>query len=148
MALADHLHAAYGQQRECPESESLRPEQGSDDDVAPVRNHRQSPAAPRAETVGGEDLVRFVGQLHGEPACFIETSGEAPVPPSDPEMVITSASAFATPTAMVLPLGSLTSFTETRSAWLERLEVVDELGEREVFDRVECRVWGRGEIRE
>src|ERR687890_210165 len=38
---------------------------------------------------------------HGSPACLIEESGEAPVPPSWPEMVMWSAFAFATPAAMV-----------------------------------------------
>ena len=37
----------------------------------------------------------------GSPACFKDVSGEAPVPPSKPEMRITSAFAFATPAAMV-----------------------------------------------
>jgi len=59
VALADHF-AAHGKQRKGPESESLRTEQGSDDDVAsgaqPTVCLQQN---PRAETVGGEDLVRF-----------------------------------------------------------------------------------------
>jgi hypothetical protein len=57
----------------------------------------------------------------GEAACLIDTNGEAPVPPSDPEIVITSASALATPTAMVPTPGSLTSFTETRAVGLNAL---------------------------
>ena len=48
---------------------------------------------------------------HGKPACFNEVNGEAPVPPSKPEIKITSALAFATPAAMV-PTPTLdTSFT-------------------------------------
>ncbi len=53
----------------------------------------------------------------GMPACLIEVSGEAPVPPSCPEMSTTSACAFATPAAMVPTPTSATSFTETRARW-------------------------------
>ena len=49
----------------------------------------------------------------GEPACFILTHGLAPVPPSLPAIVIMSAPALATPTAIVPTPGSETSFTET-----------------------------------
>ena len=50
---------------------------------------------------------------HGEPACLIEVSGEAPVPPSKPAMVTWSARAFATPAATVPTPISETSFTDT-----------------------------------
>ena len=49
---------------------------------------------------------------HGDPACFIEVSGLAPVPPSNPDIVIWSALAFATPAATVPTPTSETSFTE------------------------------------
>ncbi len=52
------------------------------------------------------------------PACLMEESGEAPVPPSWPEMSTTSACALATPAAMVPTPTSATSFTETRAWWL------------------------------
>ena len=52
----------------------------------------------------------------GEPACLIEVSGEAPVPPSKPEMVMWSARALATPAATVPTPTSETSFTETSAA--------------------------------
>ena len=37
----------------------------------------------------------------GPPACLMDVSGEAPVPPSWPEIWMMSASAFATPEATV-----------------------------------------------
>ncbi len=49
----------------------------------------------------------------GEPACLIEVSGEAPVPPSKPAMVTWSARALATPAATVPTPISETSLTET-----------------------------------
>ena len=55
---------------------------------------------------------------HGEPACLIEVSGEAPVPPSKPAMVTWSARAFETPAATVPTPTSETSFTETAAAGL------------------------------
>jgi hypothetical protein len=48
---------------------------------------------------------------HGKPACFNEVSGDAPVPPSNPEINITSAFAFATPAAIVPTPTSETNFT-------------------------------------
>ena len=47
---------------------------------------------------------------------MMEVSGEAPVPPSNPEMVTWSARALATPAATVPTPTSLTSLTEMR-AW-------------------------------
>ena len=47
----------------------------------------------------------------GEPACFIDVSGLAPVPPSKPAIVIWSALAFATPAATVPTPISDTNFT-------------------------------------
>ena len=47
----------------------------------------------------------------GNPACFNEVSGEAPVPPSKPEIRITSAFALATPAAIVPTPTSETNFT-------------------------------------
>ena len=49
----------------------------------------------------------------GEPACFSEVRGLAPVPPSKPEMVTWSDIAFDTPAATVPTPTSETSFTET-----------------------------------
>ena len=51
----------------------------------------------------------------GLPAYLIDDNGEAPVPPSWPEMVTWSALAFATPAATVPTPISLTSFTDTRA---------------------------------
>ena len=53
----------------------------------------------------------------GMPACLMDVSGEAPVPPSCPEMSTTSACAFATPAAIVPTPTSATSFTDTRARW-------------------------------
>ena len=60
-------------------------------------------------------------ELPWRAGMLIETRGEAPVPPSDPEIVMTSASALATPTAIVPTPGSLTSFTETSAVGLKAL---------------------------
>ncbi len=54
----------------------------------------------------------------GMPACLMEVSGEAPVPPSWPEMSTTSACALATPAAMVPTPSSATSFTLMRASRL------------------------------
>ena len=54
----------------------------------------------------------------GEPACLMEVSGEAPVPPSKPEIVTWSARALATPAATVPTPTSETSFTDTSAAGL------------------------------
>ena len=50
----------------------------------------------------------------GEPACLIEVSGAAPVPPSNPDTVTWSARALLTPAATVPTPISDTSFTDTR----------------------------------
>ena len=47
------------------------------------------------------------------PACLIDDSGLAPVPPLCPLICTMSASAFTTPAAMVPTPCSATSFTET-----------------------------------
>ena len=47
----------------------------------------------------------------GKPACLREVKGEAPVPPSNPEINITSALALATPAAIVPTPTSETNFT-------------------------------------
>ncbi len=52
---------------------------------------------------------------HGPPAYLIDESGDAPVPPSCPEIVTWSACAFATPAATVPTPISDTSFTLMRA---------------------------------
>ncbi len=52
---------------------------------------------------------------HGTPAWRMDETGDAPVPPSWPEMRTWSAPAFATPAATVPTPTSATSFTETRA---------------------------------
>ena len=54
----------------------------------------------------------------GLPACLIEVSGEAPVPPSKPEIVTWSARPLDTPAATVPTPISETSFTETAASGL------------------------------
>ena len=51
----------------------------------------------------------------GTPPCLMLVSGDAPVPPSCPEIRITSACAFATPAAIVPTPDTATSFTEMRA---------------------------------
>ena len=55
---------------------------------------------------------------HGTPPCLIDVRGEAPVPPSWPEISTTSEKAFATPAATVPTPISATSFTWTRASGL------------------------------
>ena len=55
---------------------------------------------------------------HGTPACLIDDSGDAPVPPSWPEIWMMSALALATPAAMVPMPAPATSFTLTLAAGL------------------------------
>ena len=52
---------------------------------------------------------------HGRPACFNEVKGDAPVPPSYPEIKTTSALALATPAATVPTPTSETNFTLMRA---------------------------------
>ena len=56
-------------------------------------------------------VASAIPNSQGRPACFREVKGEAPVPPSYPEIKITSALAFATPAAIVPTPTSETSFT-------------------------------------
>ena len=55
---------------------------------------------------------------HGVPACLIELQGEAPVPPSWPEMVTWSDLALDTPAATVPTPTSETSLTEIEAVGL------------------------------
>ncbi len=57
---------------------------------------------------------------HGTPADWIEDRGDAPVPPSKPEISTWSAFALATPAATVPTPTSDTSFTLTRAAGFEQ----------------------------
>ncbi len=71
----------------------------------------------------------------GLPAWVSEVSGEAPVPPSKPEMVTWSARHLATPAATVPTPTSDTSLTEMRALLVDALEVADQL--RQVFDGID-----------
>ena len=55
---------------------------------------------------------------HGTPPCLMLVSGEAPVPPSWPEISTTSACALQTPAATVPTPASATSFTWIRASGL------------------------------
>ncbi|MND86954.1 hypothetical protein D3C80_789370 [compost metagenome] len=55
---------------------------------------------------------------HGIPVCCNEVNGAAPVPPSYPEIKITSAFALATPAAIVPTPTSETNLTFTRASRL------------------------------
>ncbi len=103
VALAHH-DAAGHDQRGRRKAELVGPQQGADDHVAPgaqaaVHLHRDTPAQPVQHQglvgLGQPDLPGRAGVLdgrvwwvsaspisHGEPACLMEVSGEAPVPPS------------------------------------------------------------------
>ena len=52
---------------------------------------------------------------HGSPACLMELSGDAPVPPLSPEISTTSACALETPAATVPTPASATSLTAMRA---------------------------------
>ena len=75
---------------------------------------------PVAQAVEQQGLLGL-GQAElprGPPACLSEVSGEAPVPPSWPEIRTTSACALDTPAATVPTPTSATSFTCTRARGL------------------------------
>ena len=74
------------------------------------RTRPRSPLSTRARWVSASPIS------HGMPACLMDDSGLAPVPPLPPEMCTTSASALTTPAAMVPTLSVDTSFTDTWAA--------------------------------
>ena len=93
---------ARSNQRRRREGEVLSPQQRRHGDVAPrlelaVGLQDHTPAQP----VLDEDLLGLGDTPAPGQACMAEESGEAPVPPSWPEMVMWSALAFATPAAIV-----------------------------------------------
>ncbi len=79
---------------------------------------------------------------HGKPACLIELIGDAPVPPSKPEISTTSAFALATPAAMVPTPAFDTNFTLIRAARLAFFKSEYQLGQ--IFNRINIVVRGRG----
>ena len=115
-----HHHAAGRDQRRRREAHLVGAEQRRDHDVAArlqlaVRLHPDA----RPEIVQHEGLLRLRSPIsHGIPAWKIEDTGEAPVPPSWPEINTWSAPAFATPAATVPTPTSATSFTEIRAEGL------------------------------
>ena len=79
----------------------------------------------------------------GPPACLSEVSGDAPVPPSWPEISTTSACAFETPAATVPTPTSDDQLHVDAGARVGVLEVVDQL--RQVLDRVDVVVRRRAD---
>ena len=71
---------------------------------------------------------------HGTPACLIECSGEAPVPPSCPLISTTSALAFATPAAIGADADLGYQLDADPRAAVGVLQIVDKL--RQVLDRI------------
>jgi hypothetical protein len=108
-----HHDAARHHQRRGREAELLGAEQRGDDDVAAglelaVGLHDD----PVAQAVEQQRLLGLgQAELPGPPACLSDVSGEAPVPPSWPEISTTSACALETPAATVPTPTSATSFT-------------------------------------
>ncbi len=98
-----HHDAAERDERRGREAELLRAEQRGDDDVAAGLHLavRLDDDAERRLFSTSVWCVSARPSSHGMPACLIEVCGEAPVPPSKPEMSTTSACAFATPAAIV-----------------------------------------------
>ena len=123
----------------------------------PIPRHPASATSPRH---GRSDAaVRCAGARHGErgrasvprgfptgpsshgmPANLILVCGDAPVPPTWPETRIRSASAFATPAAIVPIPERATSLTGDRGLRIDLFQIVDQL--REILDRVDV-VMGR-----
>ncbi len=101
-----------------------------------TRTRPRRPLSTRARWVSARPSSQAM------PACLMEESGLAPVPPLAPDTWMTSASALAQPAAMVPTPSSATSFTET-CARVDLLEVVDELGQ--VLDGVDVVVGRRGD---
>ena len=74
-----------------------------------MRTRLRSPARTRVWCVSARP------SSHGRPAQWMELSGAAPVPPSQPEIKMTCAPALATPDATVPTPASLTSLTEMQA---------------------------------
>ncbi len=73
---------------------------------------------PRSPFATSACWVSASPSSHGAPACLIDGSGLAPVPPSAPATWTMSARAFATPAAMTPTPADATSFTETSASGL------------------------------
>ena len=108
-----HHHAAADDERGGGEAELLGPQQRGDDDVPArleltVRLHHD----PVAQAVEEQRLLRLgQAELPRRAGVLQRREGEAPVPPSWPEMRTTSALALLTPAATVPTPTSATSFT-------------------------------------
>nr|BFE89013.1 hypothetical protein GCM10020093_116140 [Planobispora longispora] len=115
-----HHDAAGDDQRGGGEAVLLGAEQGGDDDVAAGLELAVDLDDDAVAQAVEQQRLLGLGQaeLPGAPACLREVSGEAPVPPSCPEMSTTSAWALLTPAATVPTPTSATSLTCTREAGL------------------------------
>ena len=96
---------------------SSAPSSAAIDDVAPglqLAVDLDDHAA--AQAVQAQHLLRLgEPQLPRHAACLMLVSGDAPVPPSWPEISTTSACALATPAAIVPTPATATSLTEMRA---------------------------------
>ena len=96
---------------------------------------------PRSPLATSACCVSARPSSHGAPAFLIEVSGLAPVPPSQPAMCTTSASAFVDPGRDEPDAGLADELHRDRGARVDLPEVEDQL--REVLDRVDVVVGRR-----
>ncbi len=113
---------------------------------AEQRRHDDVPAGTqRTVTLDGDPVAKSVehqrllgvgeSDLPRVPACLSEVSGDAPVPPSCPEISTTSACAFDTPVATVPHAHRADQLDVDARLGVGVLQIVDQLGE--VLDRVD-----------
>ena len=133
-----HHDAARDHERRRREPEFLGAHQRADHDVAPglqLPVDLDDDAIAQSVEARAPAAFRRAPSSHGTPPCLIDVSGDAPVPPSWPEISTTSACAFATPAATVPTPDSATSFTRDPRPRVRVLQVVNQL--RQVLDRID-----------
>src|SRR6202012_2012414 len=113
-----HHDAAVRDQGRGGEAELVGAQQGGHGDVPAGPQSAWTAIRPRRPCNSRVCWVSARPISHGEPAWVSDVSGEAPVPPSKPEIVTWSARALATPAATVPTPTSETSFTDTRALGL------------------------------
>ena len=113
MALAHH-DAAFDHQRCRGKTELIGAEQRADQDVAAGLHWPSACTRMRLRSLLSTSVccVSARPSSHGVPACLIDDTGEAPVPPSCPAITTWSALVLVTPAAATVPTPiSLTSLT-------------------------------------